>query len=185
MPKWSSTIPKDPKGPALPIKRTPAFKKLTAVVTTENLIGTMTHYFKGRTKPCELPDCEACRAGIPYRWHAYLAAEEVSTALHFIFETTAMGAEGFIDYRKAHGTIRGCLFEAARWKQRPNGRILLRMKPADLGQRRLPQGPDLIKCLSILWDLPSNDLHTTIGTPEHAMPGLTQSPDKGNSPCAP
>lgn len=185
MPKWSNQIPENPKGPALPIKRTPAYKRLVAVVTTDDLVGTHTQFFKGRTRPYEDGNSEASLAGIPYRWHAYLAAFETSTGLHFIFETTALGAEPFIEYREHHGTLRGCLFEAARWKQRPNGRILIRTKPADLNETRIPPGPDMIKCLSILWDLPSSEMETTVGTPEDAMPAIRQTPDEGNSPCAP
>lgn len=166
MPRWSQTIPEKPKGPALPILRTPAFKPLTAIITSNDLVGTFTHYFHGRTCPCEAPDCEACREGIPYRWHAYLSAIDCDNGLHFLFEVTAAGAEPFISYRDAHTTLRGCLFQARRWNSRPNGRILIQTKPADLTKRSLPPGPDLIKCLAILWDLPSNGLKAKGHNPE-------------------
>lgn len=181
MPHWTRQIPDDPRGPALPILRTPAFKKLVAIVTSSDLVGTYTHYFKGRTAPCEKPDCEACRNGLPFRWHAYLAAEQTSSALHFIFETTAIGAEPFIDYREQHGTLRGCLFEAARWNNRPNGRILIRTKPADLTERRLPQGPDLTKCLAILWDLPAQDVGPAIYNPSKNSAQLAARPRKDSA----
>lgn len=158
MPTWSNQIPKDPRGPALPIVRTPAAKPLTAIITSLDLLGTYTHYYKGRTKPCERPDCEPCANGIPFRWHAYVAAIQPANDLHFLFELTASAAEPLIDYRDQHGTLRGCLFEASRWNRRPNGRILIRTKPADLTERRIPDAPDIQKCLAILWDLPNQDL---------------------------
>lgn len=166
MPKWSHNIPDDPRGPALPIRRAPAYGKLIAIVTSPDLLGCYTHYWRGRTMPCEAPDCEACRNGMPYRWHAYFAAEDLKTCLHFLFEVTALAAEPFVDYRSAHGTLRGCLFESCRWQNRPNGRILIRTKPADLKERRIARAPDLEKCLSILWHLPTAQFDTSRRNPE-------------------
>lgn len=157
MPIWSNEVPDDPRGPSLPVRRTPAHGQLIAIATSEDLIGCYTHYFKSRTCPCEGNDCEACREGIPYRWHAYLAAEEARTGLHFIFECTAQAAEHFTEYRKLHGTLRGCLFEARRWNNRPNARICLKVATANLTERRLAKPPDLQRCLEILWNLTPRD----------------------------
>lgn len=173
MPRYSHNIPDAPSGPALPIRRAPAYSALVAIATAQDLIGTYTHYYKGRTIPCESPNCDACQNGIPFRWHAYLSAWDCKTALHFIFEVTAAGAEPFIDYRDHHGTLRGCLFSARRWKERPNGRVLIQTKPADLREIRLPQPPDMEKCLSILWSLSEKDVKTTGRQPEKRTPHVT------------
>jgi len=93
-----------------------------------------------------------------------------STGLHFIFECTAQAAESFTDYRDANGSLRGCMFEARRMNQKANGRILVRTKPMDLKSNFIPQPPNLIKCLAILWNLPPDDLD-----------GGGRNPDK-NSP---
>ena len=154
MPTWQTTIPDSPRGPALPIRRTPAFKPLTAIVTSEDLLGCYTHFYKGSTIPCEGDDCPAHQDGIPFRWHAYLTAVDTGNNLHFIFEITALGAAPFTDYREHHKTLRGCLFQAKRWNNRPNGRILIQTKPADLTERQIPTAPDLRKCMAILWSLP-------------------------------
>lgn len=166
MPTYSHNIPDQPSGHALPIRRTPAYGALTATVTTPDLIGCYTHYFHGRTTPCEKPNCDACNEGIPYRWHAYLAALDKKTALHFIFEVTAAGAEPFTTYRDHHGTLRGCLFQAQRWRQRPNGRILIQTKPADLTGILLPAPPDMVKCLATLWSLNGVPPKSTKRSPE-------------------
>lgn len=181
MPQWSNQIPVEPRGNALPIQRTPAHTKLVAVITSSDLMGTYTHYYKGRTAPCEKPDCEPCRNGMPFRWHAYFACEEVDNALHFIFEVTAAGAEPFIQYRDVHTTLRGCLFQASRWKSRPNGRILVRTKPADLTQRRLPKEPDLLKCLTILWSKRDVDAVHAGFNPEKRTAAIAAFPDRGNN----
>lgn len=184
MPTYTNQIPAPSSGPALPIRRTPPQTPLIAIVTSDDLIGTYTHYFKGRTQPCETPNCEPCQEGIPFRWHAYLSAWETKTALHFIFETTAAGAEPFTDYRDHHGTLRGCLFQAKRWLQRPNGRLLIQTKPVDLKEIRLPQPPDLIKCLAILWNLSDNHLAPDGYRPDRKMKAIapdTRKPTKKES----
>ena len=178
MPNYTHNIPDSPSGPALPIRRTPAYTPMQAIVTSPDLIGTYTHYYKGRTVPCESPDCEPCQEGIPFRWHAYLAAHDRKTALHFIFEVTAAGAEPFIDYRDSHGTLRGCLFQARRHMQRQNGRVLIQTKPADLTEIRLPKPPDLTKCLAILWNLPNGEVKKNGVNPQKRTPRITT----GNHP---
>ncbi len=182
MPEWTNTVPNDPRGPALPIRRTPARRPLTAIVTSTDLVGTMTHFYKGRTMPCQRPDCEPCNVGMPYRWHAYMSALCVDTALHFLFEVTAQAAENFVSYREANLTLRGCKFRATRWRQNPNGRVLIQCKAADLHQLTIPSSPDLVAVLSILWNLPTNGAHiagkdsqerTNIIVPGQADPGPT------------
>jgi len=166
MPIWSHDIPDDPRGPAFPIHRTPAYKPLQAIATSDDLLGTFTHFYKGRTMPHEETNCEACEAGMPYVWHAYLSAFNQQTSLHFIFEMTAQAANAFIEYRTSFHTLRGCHFEARRMNNKPNGRILIRTKPYDLSTIVLPKPPDLIKCLSILWSLPTNTLSAATTNPD-------------------
>ena len=170
MPIWSNQIPENPRGPALPIRRTPAYKPLDAIVTSSDIIGCYTHFWHGSTMPCEADHCQACQDGLPYRWHAYLTAIDYNTGLHFIFECTAMSAEAFTQYRDQHATIRGCLFRARRWNNRPNGRILIQTKMADLTNRSLPHAPDLKKCLAILWNLPAAQVFSDCINPEKRMP---------------
>ncbi|KKK77617.1 hypothetical protein LCGC14_2851770 [marine sediment metagenome] len=154
MPIWTNEVPDDPRGPSLPIRRTPPRKPLKAIVTSEDLIGTDTHYWKGRTMAHEKIDCEACLHGHARRWHAYLSAWEPETALHFLFECTQQAAKHFSFYHKAQGNLRGCYFVASRWRQAPNGRVLIRTQPHNLQGITLPPPPDLVALLSILWNIP-------------------------------
>lgn len=188
MPKWSHEAPEEPCGPALPIRRTPAYKPLVAIATSPDLIGTYTHFYKGHTVPCEhqayldpenpqSEDCDACHDGIPYRWHSYLSAVDQADGLHFIFECTAQATEYFTAYRDANQTLRGCVFQARRLNQRPNGRVIIQTKPADLTDRRLPQGPDLAACMAIIWSLPEGSVQTERRSPEKKTPIATIVPD--------
>lgn len=153
MPSFSTTPPKDPRGVALPLLRTPPVATLRAMATSSDLIGCHTHFYHGRTMPCDVDNCKACKDGMPFRWHAWLSAKMANTHQHFLFEFTAQAAETFVQYREAHGTLRGCIFEAWRPSRRPNGRVHIRTKPGDLSEVTLPDEPNLISCLSIIWNI--------------------------------
>jgi len=157
---WSSEIPRDPRGQAFPLRRTPANGKLVAAITCENLIGCDTHFYGGHTIPCERPDCGPCQDGMPFRWHGYVSAIEANTRLHFIFEFTAQAADTFDQYYKAHGTLRGCRFEAYRLHHRPNGRVILHCKPLDQQEVQLPKPPNIPNCMAIIWNLPAEQIDT-------------------------
>jgi len=154
MPTWTKSPPADPRGYGLPIIRTPAARPLTAIVTSDQLIGTDTHFWGGHTVPCERPKCEPCDNGIAYRWHGYLAAYNPTDDLHFIFEMTAQASEKFLEHHKANGTLRCCQFTAYRWKQRKNGRVIIRCEQSARPSHALPAAPDLCKIMSIIWRLP-------------------------------
>jgi hypothetical protein len=158
MPNFSNTPPVPTRGYGLPIRRTPTSGRLVAIVTSHDLVGCDTHFFGGHTVPCEKPDCEACTKGVPFRWHAYCGALDHETHLHFIFEMTGHAAEALVEYRDAHSGLRGCLFEAQRLNRRANGRVIIRTKPQPIEHIRLPQPPDLERCLSIIWDLPAPEV---------------------------
>lgn len=165
MPTFSDTPPLDPRGPSFQIVRTPTGQPLVGIITSDNLVGCYTHFWKRRTMPCERGDCEACRSGIPFRWHAYQSTYLAKSHAHVIFECTAQASERFVEYREAHGTIRGCYFTASRMNYAPNARIIINCRPADLREIILPKPPDIVKCLAILWDFPIGDVKADrIGT---------------------
>lgn len=153
MPSFTTTPPPDARGNPLELKRTPAKGTLKAIVTSSDLIGCHTHFFHGRTMPCDVDDCKACQSGMPFRWHAWLSAFTSRVNQHILFEMTAQAAEHFVQYRKVHGTLRGCLFEALRPSGRPNGRVMIHTRPADLSGINLPKEPNLISALSIIWNI--------------------------------
>lgn len=162
MPLFTTEPPPDDRGPALPIMRTPTHKPIVAIITSENLIGCDTHFYHGRSTPHEKNDCPACLDGLPRRWHAYVSAYNARTGLHFIFECTRKATEALVDYRDVYKTLRGCLFEAHRLNPRPNGQVIIRTKPADLSDLRLPAAPNLVACLCILWNIPYPAIDETL-----------------------
>ena len=175
MPNWSNQVPADPRGQGLPLVRTPAGRSLRAIVTSDDLIGCDTHFWGGHTVPCTAPDCEACQAGISYRWHAYLSAYNPTDQLHFIFETTAQAAKTFAEYRAEQHSLRCCQFEAYRWKQRKNGRVIIKCERSAIQPSALPRAPHLTRVMAIIWRLPIPQVYNQgqqRGCPRvHAQPG--------------
>lgn len=158
MPQFSATPPDDPRGYALPLVRVPAGRAMTGIVTSDDLVGCPTHFHHGRTVPCEGNDCPAHQEGIPWRWHSWLAAYSPSNDECFLFESTRRVTQVFVTYRKAHGTLRGCHFRGQRRTGARNSRVYLEVKPADIRSMNLPDPPNLIKCLCIIWNIPYTDL---------------------------
>ncbi len=170
MPNFSNRPPKPDGERALPLRRTPAAGRLVGVITSQDLVGCNTHFFGGHTVPCETPECEACQKGVPWRWHGYVSALQATTRLHFIFEFTAQAGDTFKEYFELHQTLRGCLFNAERMHHRPNGRVILQVKPGDLAQLNLPQQPDLEACMRIIWHCPKK--RTAENTRKNGRPQL-------------
>ena len=155
VPTWTHELPADRKHMGFDLRRTPPDKPLIAIVTAEQMTITATHFWGGRTVPCERPDCEACNASVPYRTHVYLSAFDPKTHDHFIFECTSNAAKAFQEYQKANETLRGCLFSASRPKHTRNGKVVIITRPADLTRVTIPRPPNLILALSVIWRLPT------------------------------
>ena len=167
MPLFSNAPPTDDNQHGFRLIRTPASPPFRATVISENLVGCPTHYVANRTIPCESPHCDPCESGIGWRWHGYLLVQIQATTETVIFETTAAASKNFKAYYERHGTTRGCFFQATRANQKPNGRVLIQCKPADLAQINLPQPLDLIKLLCHIWNIAPNQ---TQPSNSHARP---------------
>lgn len=154
MPTFSNAPPEDPRGFALPLVRCPTGQGLQGIVTSLDLIGCATHFFGGRTVPHERDNCEPCKNGHTWRWHSWLAAYSPRQHDCFLFESTARATQVFVKYREAHGTLRGCQFRAQRRTGARNSRVYLECQPAHLEGLVLPEPPDLLKCLSFIWNIP-------------------------------
>ena len=169
MPTWSTSTPTTSKHMGFDLVRTPIDAPITAVVTSPDFIGCDTHFWGGRTVPCERPDCPACNSGMPFRWHAYLACIFTKSHEHVIFECTQLAAKAFEAYKLAHGTLRGCLFNASRPKKASNSKVCIATRPANLELIVLPEPPDLVKLLSVIWQLPTAGVvieHDIAGAPK-------------------
>lgn len=158
MPSFSNVAPVDPRGYALHLVRCPSGISLVGIVTSDDLIGCPTHFWHGRTVPHEEENCQPCIDMIPWRWHSWLSAFNPKTHEAFIFESTARVTDLFTAYRDSHGGLRGCKFRAHRRTAAANARVYLELAPANLQDVQLPDPPDLLKCMHVIWNIPLPDL---------------------------
>jgi hypothetical protein len=162
--EFDTEIPQSARGLSLPVIRTPNKGTIHGLITCDNLIGTNTHFYGGRTVPCMREECDACKDGAPFRWHAYLTCYNGQAKQHFIFECTALAAESFYEYLRANGTLRGCMFNARRGSSRANARVILELKPYAGDRSSIPHAPNLILALAKLWNIPITDVKAPTAT---------------------
>lgn len=165
MPNWRNTLPPEGKHQGFQLRRTPQNGPLAAIITCEQLLVADTHYWHGRTTPCErkandrgetLDDstCPACREKIGYRTHVYVSAYDPKRSEHFLFECTTCAAKPLAEYLEAVGTLRGCILRATRPKGTPNGKVAIETATANQQRVPLPEPPDVIMALAVIWRLP-------------------------------
>lgn len=149
----TDTPPKDPRGNSLELKRCPTMRPFQGIILSDGLIGTNTHYYKGRTIPCDSEGCPACGDGLPWRWHCWVPLFSPSTQVSVLFEMTARCAETCQAYRETYGSLRGAWMKAQRANSSPNSKVHLSLTPADLREIKLPECPDVLGALSIIWNI--------------------------------
>jgi len=153
---WHDSIPPVEKGNSLDLWRTPPKGKAGGIVTSTSIVGCFTHYFGGRTIPCEGATCKACGEGIGNRWHGYVGVYCMRSRKHGIFEFTAKASLPFQAYIELTGRLRGCEMVSERKGYRGNSPVIITCSPANLEGIDLPEPPNLKKILSNIWGLPSS-----------------------------
>jgi hypothetical protein len=119
----------------------------------DDLVGTQTHYYQGRTTPHREADCPACDAGQPSRWYGYLLVWSPKTKLRAILEITAASAEMYDIYRTQHGTLRAARVIVWRPNGKPNGRVKAILERSEFAANELPTDVDLRPILCRMWDV--------------------------------
>ena len=165
MPTWRTTLPPEGKNQGFDLRRTPASGAVHAIITCADLIVCDTHYWHGRTLPCErltndegatIDDtpCQPCREKAAWRTHVYVSAFDAKKREHFLFECTAMAAKPLAEYRDANTSLRGCIFYASRPKGTKNAKVAIETNTANLTKFQLPNAPDIALALAVIWRLP-------------------------------
>lgn len=169
MPVFRNCIPQSSGEHGYDLKRTPANGALQGIVTCEDVLVCDTHFFRGRTTPCErtyndegktVDDsaCQPCREKIGFRTHVYVSVFDTKKREHFIFECTGVAAKAFSDYKASNGTLRGCILYASRPKGTKNSKVFIETNTANLQKMPLPNPPDMQKALCVIWRIPLNTL---------------------------
>lgn len=169
MPIWRNTLPPEGKNQGFDLRRTPPTGSIQGIITSECLIVVDTHYWHGRTMPCEritnergeLMDdspCQACQQKQPYRTHVYVSAFDSKNHVHYLFECTANAAKPLEEYYQATKTLRGCIFNASRPKGGLNSKVVIATNTANQARNPIPTQPDIPKALAVIWRLPGKAL---------------------------
>jgi len=170
MPNWTNALPHEQTKQGYDLKRTPPDKPIRAIVTSDQFHVCWTHFWGGRTRPCEKPECQACEAMSPSRAHCYLSAMDPATRYHFIFECTAAAAWPFEEWITTYATLRGCYFQASRPKRRRNSPVEIITKPIDLTKILLPPAPQIPLAMAVIWQIPATAVHP--GPTSHSAPEI-------------
>lgn len=201
MPTWRTELPPEGKNHGYDLRRTPTNGSLIAIVTCEKLLVCDTHFWHGRTTPCErecndegrtIDDthCPACVEKIAWRTHVYVSAFDAKKREHFIFECSTHAAKALQEYCDAAGTLRGCILNACRPKGTPNGKVSILTHAADLSKNTLPAGPSIPDALAVIWRLPRTAIetapeqkHATRATANHnRIKPMREQPDNACDP---
>lgn len=162
--------PSDPRGNSLQLKRCPTSRPLKGIITCKDVLGTATHFYHGRTLPCDSETCPACGEGLPWRWHGYISLYLPKAKQHILFELTAQACEPLKAYREANGSLRGCILLARRANAAPNARVLISTSTADQEEFPLPPEPCILDALSIIWNISRSSM-AILGTNKN-LPSL-------------
>lgn len=148
---WTNRPPEGEYSDAYRLIRVPATTPIMGIVTSADIIGTQTHFWRGRTRPHTQTHCEACEAGNEPRWHGYVSIMGTKTGEHAILELTPTTVKTIEKWIAEHGSIRGATIIASRLGKKINGRILVQLKPTIDQARELPKPIDIPKALLRLW----------------------------------
>jgi len=173
MPDWSNCPPERTSPRPLQLIRTPVGRALTATITSERLLGCLTHWWGGRTSPCETPHCDACNHGSPTRWHGYLGLYDERTRGLALLELTDSCDDAIRDAIKLYGSLRGCRIKAYRAKASRNGRVILEIRAPAIDVAALPAAPDVPATLAMIWNLPK--AATSAPSQPHAIDEIATS----------
>lgn len=163
MPEWANTPPPCPHDQQYRLIRAPAFKPLRCLILADKPLGCPTHYYHGRTMPCENPLCEPCSLGIPWRWHSYLPVQVAGTNERCILELTAQATEQLGPALAEYQTLRGIVIIIQRPTKRPNGRVQISVEPGRKPETTVPPAPNIKACMAHIWGLDDRPLTTSPG----------------------
>jgi len=144
-----------PKRDTAELIRTPANKPLRAIITSDKIIASPTHYESRRTIPCGGPgNCRLCERGLPWRLHGYLSILNYDNLAHQILEVPAKTYDAIAQWYKQFGTIRGLYIELSRPNQKPNGSIHAIIKKPTSQPPSLPDPLPVQWLLCKIWNVP-------------------------------
>jgi hypothetical protein len=135
------------------IQRAPSKAALVARILSHEFTGARTHYWGGRTRPCDPILCEACDNNQASRWHGWLFAQDLKTLEVYILEfPPAVGCDLDRKFGELR-TLRGVHFKVFRVGGKANSRVVIQFGPQDQDRDALPKVPALEPILCSIWGI--------------------------------
>lgn len=148
---WTATPPKNGHQTHLELVRVPAKLMLAGFITTNDLLGCLTHWNGRRTVPCQGLDCDDETHKRPTRWHAYTGLWIDKTNEHVILELPSGAAEKLQAAKNGRPSIRGLQIQCFRPKHEAHAAVTVRLIDSPAIPKNLPEEPDLRTMLTSMW----------------------------------
>jgi hypothetical protein len=153
MPNWNTRPDRGDALAPITIVRTKPGPPNAMIVTSHAVLGVYTHYWKGRTKPCDGPACPACEAMMGARWYGYLAVWHPKSNAIGLLEITPSTTTALDAYEESHGTLRGAKVTTSRANRKINSRLILTIEEGTFSADKIPQPPNVRHQLCKLWEI--------------------------------
>jgi len=151
MPNWTDRPPVHTRQHAYSLFRTPAQGTISGIITSPTVLGCLTHFYRGRTIPCEGENCPACNDKRPPRYHAYVGLLGKKSREHALFELTGHAAAPLYDWIEAGKSLRGAALNAYRTRGGSNAPVTVQLSQMPGLEVVLPEPPDIQAALELIW----------------------------------
>lgn len=152
--RWDHEPPAHERQVVWKIERCPpGAKGAYAIVLSHRLVGTHTHYYGGRTRPCTGENCTVCEKGHQPRWKGYLACTDKLLQKRLIIEIPARACSTIDEWFCQRRTLRGSIVGLKRIGDKANSRVLATMMDGLVTKETLPEAPNVQKILLRMWEV--------------------------------
>lgn len=148
---WTNRPPVGDTKPTTRLVRAIPKRPIRAFVLSGDVSGTKTHYWHGRTRPCNAPDCDACTANNIARWHGYIAIYNTDAHEVQVLEITSSSIQYIERYLVGRQSLRGAHITASRPSGRITGKLHLLLEQTTDLRPDLPPAPNVRQILERIW----------------------------------
>jgi hypothetical protein len=179
--QWNHDPEPESKSPKLKLLRCPQGSLPPFVILSPSQFGGDSHYYGGRTIPCEGRECPYCAVHSKRIWKGYLAVWDAKHRTTGIIEFTKPCLETIRTYKAAHGTLRTHSIELHRAGKKINGSLSVILAPTAWADADIPPPPDVIAILTRMW----NQRPETILKPQPPNTEIVMEPPQDTAPTIP
>jgi len=138
--------------PTMQILRARPATTTAGVLLSPDLTGAYTHYWRGRTRICENPNCDPCNAHHKPRWYGYAALWSPNSNAVALLELTPACLPQIDAHIQRHNTLRLAQIRLRRANNKPNSRLILQIDLHPYPSGNAPPNPDVHATLERLWE---------------------------------